>query len=61
MRNRLLSEGVKTDRIDAEKLVQLLRARLLKEVFHSGHTFIYLRKVISGYEDTIKAGVRVKN
>jgi len=60
-RNRLLSEGPKTDKIDAEKLVKLLRAKMLKPVFHSGEDFIYLRKLVSGYEDLIKAGVRLKN
>ncbi len=34
-RNKLLSEGAKTDRIDARKLVTLLKAELLKPVFHS--------------------------
>ena len=60
-RNRLLSEGAKTDKIDAEKLVSLLGAKLLKPVFHSGDDFIYLRKIVSGYEDVVKAGVRLKN
>jgi len=60
-RNKLLSEGAKTDKIDAKKLVQLLKADLLKEVFHSSDKFIELRKIISAYEDTIKAGVRLKN
>ena len=60
-RNKLLSEGAKTDKIDAEKLVKLLKADLLKEVFHSGDKFIELRKIVSAYEDTIKAGVRFKN
>lgn len=60
-RNRLLSEGPKTDRIDAEKLVQLLRANLLKPVFHSGEEFIQLRKLVSGYQDLVKSGVRLKN
>ncbi len=60
-RNRLLSEGAKTDRIDAEKLVRLLKAGLLKPVYHSGDKFIYLRKVVSGYQDVIEAGVRAKN
>lgn len=60
-RNRLLSEGSKTDRIDAQKPVRLLRSDLLKMVFHSGDDFIYLRKIVSGYEDVVKAGVRVKN
>lgn len=60
-RNRLLSEGAKTDKIDATKLVQLLRANLLKEVFHSSDRFLNLRKLVSGYEDLVKAGVRLKN
>jgi transposase len=60
-RNRLLSEGAKNDKIDATKLVRLLKAGLLKEVYHSGEEFIYLRRLTSGYEDLIRSGVRVKN
>lgn len=60
-RNRLLSEGPKTDKIDARKLAQLLRAGLLKEVFHSSDKHIELRKMVSAYDDVIKAGVRIKN
>lgn len=60
-RNRLLSEGAKTDKIDAIKLVQLLRAGLLKPVFHSGDEFIYLRKLVSGYIDLVKTGTQIKN
>lgn len=52
-RNRLLLEGPKNDKIDARKTVRLLRAGLLKEVFHSGEDFIYIRKIVSGYEDLI--------
>lgn len=61
VRNHLLSEGAKTDKIDAVKLVQLLRANLLKEVYHSSEDFLKLRRLVSGYEDLIKAGVRLKN
>ena len=60
-RNSLLKEGPKTDKIDATKLVQLLKAGLMKEVFHSTDKFIYLRRIVSGYEDLVKAGVRLKN
>ena len=60
-RNRLLSEGAKTDKVDAIKLVKLLKSGLLKEVYHTTDQFIYLRKIVSGYEDLIKAGVRFKN
>ena len=60
-RNHLLSDGPKTDELDAVKLVKLLKEGFLKPVFHSADEFIYLRKLVSGYEDMIKAGVRLKN
>lgn len=60
-RNKLLSEGAKNDKIDATKLVRLLRSDMLKEVFHSGDEFIYLRKIVSGYDDLIRSGVQAKN
>ena len=60
-RNKLLNEGPKTDKIDATKLVRLLKAGLMKEIYHSTDKFLYLRRVVSGYEDLVKAGVRLKN
>ena len=60
-RNRYLTEAQQTDKIDALKLAELGRAGLLKPVFHSGDKFIYFRKLVSAYEDTVKAGVRLKN
>lgn len=60
-RNKLLSEGPKNDKIDATKLVQLLKAGLIKEVFHSSDMFLYLRRIVSGYDDLVKSGVRLKN
>lgn len=60
-RNHLLKEGPKSDKIDARKMVQLLRAKLLKPVFHSGDEFIYFRKLVGGYQDLVRAGVRLKN
>ena len=60
-RNKLLSEGPKTDKIDATKLVRLLKANIIKEVYHSNDKFLYLRRVTSGYEDLVQAGVRLKN
>lgn len=60
-RNSLLSEGPKTDRIDAGKLCQLLRAGLLKEVYHSQEEDYKIRTLVSSYEDVVKAGVRVTN
>jgi transposase len=60
-RNRLLSDGPKTDKIDAGKLCILLRAGLLKEVYHSLEKEYRLRHLVSAYEDVIKAGVRLQN
>lgn len=60
-RNRLLSEGPKNDKIDAVKLCKLLRSGLLKEVYHSQHKAYDLRKLVSAYDDLVKAGVRLRN
>lgn len=60
-RNSLLSEGAKNDKIDAGKLCLLLRSGLLKEVYHSLNEDYKIRKLVSAYEDLVKAGVRVKN
>ncbi len=60
-RNRLLSEGPKNDTIDAEKLVKLLRTGMVKEVYHGQGAFVELRHLVSGYEDVIRAGVRLQN
>jgi transposase len=59
--NKLLLHGPKTDKIDARKLCKLLRAGLLKEVYHSTNTLYELRRLVSAYEDVVWAGVRVLN
>jgi len=46
----LLSEGPQNDKIDAVKLCQLLRAGLLKEIYHSLEEDYHLRKLVSAYE-----------
>jgi transposase len=60
-RNKLLSEGPKTDPIDAKKLAELLKGGYVKAVYHEDHHFIYLRKLVSGYQDVVVALVRLKN
>jgi transposase len=59
--NRLLWHGPKTDKIDAEKLCELLRAGLLKEVYHSDNGVYELRTLVSAYQDVVTAGVRALN
>ena len=60
-RNSLLKEGPKNDAKDASELCRLLRAGLLKEVYHSNDENYKIRKLVSSYNDLIKAGVRAKN
>jgi transposase len=60
-RNHLMKEGAKNDRIDAKKLVHLLKSEHIKPVFHRSDEFIKIRKLISGYEDLVKLGVQQKN
>jgi len=60
-RNSLLKEGPKNDPKDAADLCRLLRAGLIKEVYHSNDDNYKIRKLVSSYNDLIKAGVRAKN
>lgn len=60
-RNRLLTDGPKTDKIDAAKLCKLLRNGMMKEVYHSTDELYELRKLVSYYDDEVRAGVRLLN
>lgn len=59
-KNRLLGQGAKTDRVDAEKLAQLLRGNFLQAVYHGGGAREELRDLVSGYLDLIQEFVRIK-
>lgn len=60
-RNRLLSDGPKNDKIDAGKLCKLLKNGMMKEVYHSTNELYELRKLVSYYDDEVRAGVRLLN
>jgi transposase len=61
-KNRLLLDGPKTDKIDATKLVELLKGGLLTEVFHVDDEELYkLRRLVAAYGDVVKHGVRSQN
>ncbi len=60
-RNSLLSDGPKTDEIDAQKLCLLLRAGLLHEVYHTSEEDYWMRKLVRSYLGMVKAGVRTLN
>ena len=51
----------KTDKLDAQHLAQLLRGGFLKSVYHDGSRREQLRSLLSGYQDIVEEGVRLKN
>ena len=63
-RNKLLGEGSKTDKVDALKLAELLRAGMLRSVYHGHQATRTLKELVRGYEtlskDTLRTMVRIK-
>jgi len=57
--NKALMAGNKGDRIDAHKLAQLLRAGLLKPVYHGGHSTRELKELVHNYDSVVSDSVRV--
>ena len=49
-RNKLLTEGSKGDKPDARKLAELLRAGMLRPVYHGQQATRGLKEVVRGYE-----------
>jgi transposase len=58
-RNALLKEGSKSDRIDARKLAELLRANLLRSVYHGEHGVRTLKELARSYLTISKDLARV--
>lgn len=60
-RNALLKEGSKDDRVDARKLSELLRAGLLRAVYHGEHGLRTLQELARSYQVVSKDLIRVMN
>ena len=60
-RNALLKEGNKSDKVDARKLAELLRAGLLGAVYHGENGLRTLRELARSYLTVSKDLKRVKN
>ena len=60
-RNALLKEGSKNDRVDARKLSELLRAGLLRAVYHGENGLPTLRELARSYQVLSKDLQRVMN
>ena len=60
-KNRLLRDGNKSDRVDARKLAQLLRAGLLSPIYHGEHGVRDLKELVRSYEYLVEDSTRVMN
>lgn len=60
-KNRLLSDGNKSAKVDARKLAQLLRAGLLSPVYHGEHGVRDLKELVRSYEYLVEDSTRVMN
>jgi transposase len=60
-RNALLKEGSKSDKVDARKLAELLRAGLLRSVYHGENGLRTLRELGRSYETISQDLTRVMN
>jgi transposase len=58
-RNHLLKEGSKSDRVDASKLAELLRAGLVKPVYHGAPGVRPLKELAHAYDHLTRDRVRV--
>lgn len=63
-RNKLLEEGSKADKPDARKLAELLRAGMLRSVYHGHEGTRGLKELVRAYEtlsvDTERTMIRIK-
>ncbi len=60
-RNKLLSEGSKSDRIDTRKLADLLRTGMLKAVYHGQSGTGVLKELVRSYDALVSDCNRVMN
>jgi transposase len=60
-KNRLLQDGTKSDKVDARKLAQLLRAGLLSPVYHGEQGVRDLKELVRSYEYLVEDATRTMN
>ena len=59
--NRLLQSGNKSDRVDAQKLAELLRLGSLKAVYHGNNGVQVLKELVRSYDCLVSDTTRVMN
>jgi transposase len=59
--NKLMQSGNKSDRVDAQKLAELLRLGRLKAVYHGDHGVRILKELVRTYDCLVSDSTRVMN
>src|SRR6266571_4706128 len=59
--NKLMQSGNKSDRVDAQKLAELLRLGSLKAVYHGDHGVRALKELVRSYDCLVSDTTRVMN
>ena len=59
--NKLMQSGNKSDRVDAQKLAELLRLGSLKAVYHGDHGVRMLKELVRTYDCLVSDTTRVMN
>ena len=59
--NKLMQSGNKSDRVDAQKLAELLRLGSLKAVHHGDHGVRTLKELVRSYDCLVSDTTRVMN
>ena len=59
--NKLMQSGNKSDRVDAQKLAELLRLGSLKAVYHGDHGVRTLKELVRNYDCLVSDTTRVMN
>ena len=59
--NKLMQSGNKSDRVDAQKLAELLRLGSLKAVYHGDHGVRTLKELVRTYDCLVSDTTRVMN
>ena len=60
-KNKLLEHGSKSDRVDAARLSELLRGRLLTPVYHGETPTRQLKELVRAYDRLVRDSVRTMN
>ncbi len=60
-RNKLMGDGNKADKIDANKLAELLRGGHLKAVYHGSEAIRTLKELVHNYDALVDDSTRVMN